>query len=243
MKRSGAIEYASYASFENTGQCISLQHLDDGLRHRLDYCRQPGDVAHFQRAPRRQPLYAVDLRPADLCPQHGLHRLADCPAARQLRPVELLQIAINFVFSAAIDFFMHAMAGLQGLNWPFAAVLLVAGCATLAFGICIEVASQVLMVPGDGAVKAIAQTGKWWMGSTKVAFDSTMVTIAVILSTLYGGLGTLTGLGVGTLVSAMLVGRFVNFFNRRVFLIERLARLSLDDETKAAGALSKEIQS
>ena len=138
---------------------------------------------------------------------------------------------------------MHAMAGLQGLNWPFAAVLLVAGCATLAFGICIEVASQVLMVPGDGAVKAIAQTGKWWMGSTKVAFDSTMVTIAVILSTLYGGLGTLTGLCVGTLVSAMLVGRFVNFFNRRVFLIERLARLSLDDETKAAGALSKEIQS
>lgn len=155
----------------------------------------------------------------------------------------VLQIAINFVFSAAIDFFMHAMAGLQGLNWPFAAVLLVAGCATLAFGICIEVASQVLMVPGDGAVKAIAQTGKWRMGSTKVAFDSTMVTIAVILSTLYGGLGTLTGLGVGTLVSAMLVGRFVNFFNRRVFFIERLARLSLDDETKAAGALSKEVQS
>lgn len=70
-----------------------------------------------------------------------------------------------------------------------------------------------------------------------------MVTIAVILSTLYGGLWTLTGLGVGTLVSAMLVGRFVNFFNRRVFFIERLARLSLDDETKAAGALSKEVQS
>ena len=56
-------------------------------------------------------------------------------------------------------------------------------------------------------------------------------------------LGTLTGLGVGTLVSAMLVGRFVNFFNRRVFFIERLARLSLDDETKAARALSKEVQS
>ncbi|WP_296913840.1 YitT family protein, partial [uncultured Megasphaera sp.] len=78
---------------------------------------------------------------------------------RQFRPVELFQIAINFVFSAALDFFMYAMAGLQGLSWPLAAVLLVAGCATLAFGICIEVVSQVLMVPGDGAVKAIAQTG------------------------------------------------------------------------------------
>lgn len=161
---------------------------------------------------------------------------------RQFRPAELLQVAVNFVFSAAIDFFMHAMAGLQGLSWPLALALLIAGCATLAFGICIEVASQVLMVPGDGAVKAIAQVGKWRMGSTKVAFDSTMVTLAVILSFLYGGLGTLTGLGIGTLISAMLVGRFVNFFNRHVFFIERLARLSLDDETKAVGALSKEIQ-
>lgn len=161
---------------------------------------------------------------------------------RQFRPAELLQVAVNFVFSAAIDFFMHAMAGLQGLSWPLALALLIAGCATLAFGICIEVASQVLMVPGDGAVKAIAQTGKWRMGSTKVVFYSTMVTLAVILSFLYGGLGTLTGLGIGTLISAMLVGRFVNFFNRHVFFIERLARLSLDDETKAVGALSKEIQ-
>ena len=152
---------------------------------------------------------------------------------RQFRPAELLQVAVNFVFSAAIDFFMHAMAGLQGLSWPLALALLIAGCATLAFGICIEVASQVLMVPGDGAVKAIAQTGKWRMGSTKVVFDSTMVTLAVILSFLYGGLGTLTGLGIGTLISAMLVGRFVNFFNGRVFIIERLARLSLDDERLA----------
>ena len=152
---------------------------------------------------------------------------------RQFRPAELLQVAVNFVFSAAIDFFMHAMAGLQGLSWPLALALLIAGCATLAFGICIEVASQVLMVPGDGAVKAIAQTGKWRMGSIKVVFDSTMVTLAVILSFLYGGLGTLTGLGIGTLISAMLVGRFVNFFNGRVFIIERLARLSLDDERLA----------
>ena len=162
---------------------------------------------------------------------------------RQFRPVEILQIAINFIFSAAIDFFMHAMTGLQHLIWPLAAILLIAGCAFLAFDICIEVASQVLMVPGDGVVKALAQTGKWRMGSTKVVFDSTMVTIAVILSSLYGGLGTLTGLGVGTLVSAMLVGRFVNFFNHRVFLIERLARLSLEDENKEAAPLTKEVQS
>lgn len=145
----------------------------------------------------------------------------------QFRPVEFLQIAITIIFSAAIDFFMHAMTGLQHLALPLAVPLLVAGCAVLAFGICIEVASQILMVPGDGLVRVLARTGKWQMGSTKVVFDSTLVAAAVILSSLYGGLGTLTGLGVGTLISAMLVGRFVNFFNHHVFFIERLARLSL----------------
>ena len=162
---------------------------------------------------------------------------------RQFQPVEILQIAINFLFSASIDFFMYVMAGLQNLIWPLGLVLLISGCATLAFGICIEVASQVLMVPGDGVVKAIAQTGQWRMGTTKVIFDSTMVAIAVFLSFFYGGPGTLTGLGAGTIISAMLVGRFVNFFNHRVFFIERLARLSLNDENKPSSVLVKESRS
>lgn len=153
---------------------------------------------------------------------------------RNFRPLEILQVGINVIFSYALDLYMPLLAGLQHLSLPLQVLFLVLGCAVLGFGICIEVASQVLMVPGDGAVKAIAQVGKWRMGSTKVAFDTTMVTLAVILSFLYGGLGTLSGLGIGTVISAMLVGRFVNFFNRHVFFIERLARLSLADENRGA---------
>lgn len=146
---------------------------------------------------------------------------------RDFRPFQFLQVGINFIFSYALDLYTPLLAGLQGSPWPLAVGLLVLGCAILGFGICIETASHVLMVPGDGIVRALSMAGKWRMGTTKVAFDTTMVTLAVIASFFYGGLGTLTGLGVGTIVSAMLVGRFVNFFNHCVGFIGRLANATL----------------
>ena len=67
-----------------------------------------------------------------------------------------------------------------------------------------------------------------------------MVTMAFLLSLFFGGDKTLVVLGVGTIVSAMTVGRLVNFFNRRLFFIERLARLSLEDQNESPVALAKE---
>ena len=159
---------------------------------------------------------------------------------RQFRPIEGLQMGINAIFSVALDLYMPFLSGLQGHSWPVALAILLVGCAVLAFGLCLEVASQVLMVPGDGIVKAMAQVGKIRMGTTKVAFDSTMVTMAFLLSLFFGGDKTLVVLGVGTIVSAMTVGRLVNFFNRRLFFIERLARLSLEDQNESPVALAKE---
>lgn len=159
---------------------------------------------------------------------------------RQFHPIEALQLGISVIFSVALDLYMPFLTGLQGHSWPLAVVILLLGCAVLAFGICLEVASQVLMVPGDGIVKAIAQTANIRMGTAKVAFDSTLVAMALGLSLFYGGSQTFAAIGVGTIVSAMAVGRLVNFFNRRLFFIERLARLALEDHNESPMALAKE---
>lgn len=141
--------------------------------------------------------------------------------------LQLFQIPVIFIFSTAIDLWMHLFSFLQNLPVFLEFCLLISGCMILGFGICIEVASQVLLVPGEGIVKAIAETGKWRLGSTKIAFDCTLCCIALVLSFIFGGLGVLTGLGIGTIISALLVGRFVNFFNAHLFFLGRLARLSL----------------
>lgn len=151
---------------------------------------------------------------------------------RQFPAIQYLQIAVGLIFSISIDIWMQVFSFLQNEPLWVSLIMLLVGCMTLAFGICLELAAQVLLVPGDGIVKVIAMKGRWRMGGTKVGLDTTLFSIAVLLSNWFGGLGTFTGLGLGTIVSALLVGRFVNFYNRHLFFLERLAQLSLGDHTK-----------
>ncbi len=138
---------------------------------------------------------------------------------------EIFQLGVIFLFSGALDFYMPFFAFLRNQPFPMALLILLFGCAVLGFGICIEVAANVIMVPGDGIVKAIAHVGKWKLGSVKVGVDSSMVLGAVCLSTLFGGLGQFQGLGVGTLLSALCIGQFVNLFNRELGFLDKIRTL------------------
>ena len=133
---------------------------------------------------------------------------------RNFPPLQYLQIAVNLVFSACIDVSMSLLFWLAPVSLPARFASLLVGCCILALGISIEVAPDVLLVPGEGAVKAIAQVSKIRFGTVKVAFDLSLMAIAAVLSFLF--FGELQGLGLGTVISALLVGRLVNVANRRL---------------------------
>ena len=140
-------------------------------------------------------------------------------------PIQWCQLLINIIFSPAIDLWMHVFSGVVNPSLPLGLLYVLLGSMILAFGICLEVACQLLLVPGEGIVKAIAQKLGWRLGSTKAAFDASLVVVSCILSNVFGGLGTFTGLGLGTLISALTVGRFVNLFNSHVPFIQKLYAL------------------
>ena len=142
---------------------------------------------------------------------------------RDFRPVQLLQIAVNVVFSSFIDVSMDLLDWLEPEFLPVKVLALAAGCAVLGFGISVEVAPKVLMVPGEGIVQAIAKVSGWLFGTVKVNFDAALVILAVSLSLLF--FHRLQGLGVGTIVSALTVGRFVNIYNRHLPLIRKISAL------------------
>ena len=142
---------------------------------------------------------------------------------KDFRPVDFLQFAVNLVFSLFIDLSMSALSWLEPKTLLWQVVSVVAGSAILGFGICLEVAPAVLYVPGDGLVNAITNTFHLRFGSVKVGFDLTLMAIALALSFIF--FGSLRGLGIGTVLSALLVGRFVNLFNGRLTLFGRLAAL------------------
>ena len=143
---------------------------------------------------------------------------------RDFQPIQLLQVAVNAVFSAFIDVSMGLLSWLEISSLPMAVLVLVLGCAVLAFGISVEVAPRVLMVPGEGIVQAIAAVTGWRFGNVKVGFDAALVATALVLSLLF--FHRLQGLGVGTILSALAVGRFVNLYNRRLPLISRISALA-----------------
>ena len=143
---------------------------------------------------------------------------------RDFQPIQLLQVAVNAVFSAFIDVSMGLLSWLEISSLPMAVLVLVLGCAVLAFGISVEVAPRVLTVPGSGILQAIAAVTGWRFGNVKVGFDAALVATALVLSLLF--FHRLQGLGAGTILSALAVGRFVNLYNRRLPLISRISALA-----------------
>ena len=65
--------------------------------------------------------------------------------------------------------------------------------------------------PGDGIVQAIADTIHKSVGFTKNCFDLTNITITIVLSFVFAG--HLVGVGVGTILAMIGVGRTIAVFN------------------------------
>ena len=105
--------------------------------------------------------------------------LAQIPLLRkEYQPVQLLQIGVNVVFSLFIDVSMSLLEGFTPSNPLISLLAVVAGCATLGLGISIEVAADMLLVPGEGVVKAINRRVGGRFGTVKVMFDLSCVIIA-----------------------------------------------------------------
>ena len=82
----------------------------------------------------------------------------------------------------------------------------------MALGISFEVVADVIMLPAEALVRAISQTTKIRFGNVKVAFDSTLTVIAMIVALLF--FHKLNGVREGTLINALIVGQIVKLWRR-----------------------------
>ncbi|MCD8027676.1 MAG: DUF6198 family protein [Erysipelotrichaceae bacterium] len=135
---------------------------------------------------------------------------------KDFKPIQFLQIIANIIFSVLIDVSDVCLSWLNADNMMIRIVYLILGCMVLAFGITVEVAPNVIVVPGEGIVKALAFVSKMEFGKMEVHFDVTLIIIAIILSFMF--FGTLKGIGIGTVISALTVGRFCQHFEKLNFI-------------------------
>ena len=102
-------------------------------------------------------------------------------------PIQFLQIAFVFVFSAMIDFFVPFCELIPMPNYGFELFYTILGVFMTGFGIFLQVKASLITLPGEGIVLAVSKVTKIAFPKCKVAFDTSQGVIGVILSALFVG--------------------------------------------------------
>lgn len=135
---------------------------------------------------------------------------------RNFQLQNLLQLPIIALFSFFIDLTMSLLGFMQPETYAMKVVSLI----ILGFGVFMEMAANVAMLPGEATVRAVSDVFSTDFGKTKIAFDSSMTVIAAILSFIM--FRHLDGVREGTIVAAILVGFIARLFKKYIGGIEKI---------------------
>lgn len=126
------------------------------------------------------------------------------------RWTDLLQIPLSIVFTRFLNIFAAAIPYQSG-NRPADIALLVVAIIFTGIGAAMTVAIQLVPNPGDGIVGTIAAVTGKELGFCKNCFDLGCVSLSLIIGLCFGD--PLLGVGLGTLISMVGVGRAIAGFN------------------------------
>jgi len=131
------------------------------------------------------------------------------------RVIDLLQLAVSFIFSWALDKIVSMISYDASAHsfWCNFGLMLVA-CVFIGIGVSGSVKMKLIPNPGDGIVQAVAEKMNWEQGFAKNVFDIGCVCVTTTLSFVFAGKPV--GVGIGTVVAMLGVGRVVALVNRLV---------------------------
>ncbi len=133
------------------------------------------------------------------------------------QPIQLLQIVTTFFFSSFVNLTDHNHL----LNWlpipePYVLRLIYVfiGIGITGLGVFLYLLPNLLAMPPEGLVSALMKVtkGRFTFSRMKVIFDETCGLIGLLASLIF--LGNLGPVREGTILSAMLIGKVVGFFNK-----------------------------
>ncbi|WP_407408829.1 YczE/YyaS/YitT family protein [Methanobrevibacter sp.] len=125
---------------------------------------------------------------------------------------QYLQIVIGTIFSVFIDFTLMLVNFINPTDYISQMIFLLISCVVMAFGVLLEIKTEVVFLPGDGFIVAISKVLKREFGKVKPYCDVSFVITAAILSFVF--LGYLAGVREGTVISAIIIGPIVRIFKK-----------------------------
>ncbi|BBF42738.1 hypothetical protein lbkm_1422 [Lachnospiraceae bacterium KM106-2] len=130
---------------------------------------------------------------------------------RNAKLYDLLQIPLSIIFTRFMNLFADHIPNMSGAFTPRLIVLLFAIILT-GIGAAMSVNMRLVPNPGDGIVQAISDYSNKEMGFTKNCFDVVNILITITVGFLFRK--ELIGIGVGTVIAVIGVGRVIAVFNR-----------------------------
>lgn len=125
---------------------------------------------------------------------------------------QYLQIIIGTIFSVFIDFTLMLVNFLNPMDYVSQMRVLLCSCFVMAFGVLLEIKTEVVYLLGDGFIVAVSKFLNREFGKIKPYCDVSFVIITVTLSFVF--LGYLAGVREGTVISAIIIGPIVRLFKK-----------------------------
>ena len=125
---------------------------------------------------------------------------------------QYLQLVIGFIFSFFVDFSLMIVNFINPIGYINQFLLLLFSCLVVAFGVLLEIQTEVVYLPADGVIVAISQVLKKEFPKVKPFVDTSMVIIAAVLSIVF--LGYFAGVREGTIISALIIGPIVKILKK-----------------------------
>lgn len=134
---------------------------------------------------------------------------------KKFQPVQFLQVPLSFLFGWFTDLGMGLVERIPVESYGVRLCMIFLGVVVLGFGIALSVIANVIMNSGEAFVKALADGIHKNFGNVKIGFDVSCVVLAVLLSMLFFDF-SIIGTREGTILSALLTGIVVKFFQKRL---------------------------
>lgn len=123
----------------------------------------------------------------------------------------VLQFPMAFLVGRLVDFFDNLLA-FMAKGYVDGFLLLAAAILLTGFGVTLSVGMDLIPNAADGMVNTLAQAAHWEFGKMKYTFDLSMMCLTCVISLIFAH--RIIGIGLGTVFSALLLGRAANLFRR-----------------------------
>ena len=139
----------------------------------------------------------------------------------------LLQFPFSYLMGMILDFY-DQLFNFPPQNMIISIVLLFIAIVLIALGAYLVVAMDFVPNPADGMVNALSYLIHKDFGQMKWMFDCLMMTITIIMTLIISG--HVIGIGIGTVLSALLIGRVIQLYAK--LFGQKLDQIILSSQTK-----------